>query len=500
MRLIALSITLCALMCSACFGQVGSGVLLEQDEQAFALFGTSVAIDGEWMAVGAPWWDDLAHVPEPFFDSGSVSIYRRIKGQWVFHTRALPDTNDSQIRAQFGISVSLNNGYLFVGANLADQFNVLRAGRVRVYQVDAGGENNWGLTQVIDPPNPSLNARFGISVDSAGDRLVIGEYKYDGHGRVHVYQLLNEKSQWAPEAVLDPIESCRHVNREFGSAVAIDQMDDGRYALIVGDRGAFVRRRCPGDDGVGGTGWVEKGGAVHFYDTRDGDWRAVNAIEHAQANDGLMVGDELFGVAVDISSGYAVASAPRHGRFVLNDDGNGAYSRHGMVMVIEYNEAADLWERQEYFYPYSAADPERLFGTGIDIEGDVLAITTKAGNLLSFYGRHSGGAINTWGEFLTIQVEGLTNASALGKVVFDSSAVVIGASSEGIGGIALSFDADLSSCPVDINRDSSIDVFDVSLFVDAFVAQDSVADFTSDGIIDFFDVSAFLRSFANGCP
>lgn len=45
-----------------------------------------------------------------------------------------------------------------------------------------------------------------------------------------------------------------------------------------------------------------------------------------------------------------------------------------------------------------------------------------------------------------------------------------------------------------------LDFFDVSAFLNAFNAQDPVADFNSDGAWDFFDVSAFLGLFNAGCP
>lgn len=45
-----------------------------------------------------------------------------------------------------------------------------------------------------------------------------------------------------------------------------------------------------------------------------------------------------------------------------------------------------------------------------------------------------------------------------------------------------------------------LDFFDVSAFLNAFNAQDPVADFNDDGAWDFFDVSAFLGIFNTGCP
>jgi hypothetical protein len=45
-----------------------------------------------------------------------------------------------------------------------------------------------------------------------------------------------------------------------------------------------------------------------------------------------------------------------------------------------------------------------------------------------------------------------------------------------------------------------LNFFDVSAFLNAFTASDSLADFNEDGMFNFFDVSEFLNSVAAGCP
>jgi hypothetical protein len=55
-------------------------------------------------------------------------------------------------------------------------------------------------------------------------------------------------------------------------------------------------------------------------------------------------------------------------------------------------------------------------------------------------------------------------------------------------------------CPPDLNGDGELNFFDVSAFLNAYSAQDPIADFTNDGQFDFFDVSGFLNSFNTGCP
>jgi len=56
------------------------------------------------------------------------------------------------------------------------------------------------------------------------------------------------------------------------------------------------------------------------------------------------------------------------------------------------------------------------------------------------------------------------------------------------------------ACDADLDHNEILDFFDVSAFLDAFAAQDPIADFTEDGIYDFFDVSDFLDAFGAGCP
>ena len=57
-----------------------------------------------------------------------------------------------------------------------------------------------------------------------------------------------------------------------------------------------------------------------------------------------------------------------------------------------------------------------------------------------------------------------------------------------------------AGCTADFNDDGVLDFFDVSLFINAFGAQDPAADLNQDRAYDFFDVSAFLSAYNAGCP
>lgn len=55
-------------------------------------------------------------------------------------------------------------------------------------------------------------------------------------------------------------------------------------------------------------------------------------------------------------------------------------------------------------------------------------------------------------------------------------------------------------CCADLNGDGVLNFFDVSVFLNAFNAGDSLADYNNDGSINFFDVSSFVSEFNAGCP
>lgn len=55
-------------------------------------------------------------------------------------------------------------------------------------------------------------------------------------------------------------------------------------------------------------------------------------------------------------------------------------------------------------------------------------------------------------------------------------------------------------CPADLNGDGLLDLSDVSLFIDAFAAQDLAADLNDDGLLDLSDVGLFVSLFLAGCP
>ena len=56
------------------------------------------------------------------------------------------------------------------------------------------------------------------------------------------------------------------------------------------------------------------------------------------------------------------------------------------------------------------------------------------------------------------------------------------------------------ACPADLNDDDVLDLADLQLFVQAFLAADPLADFDDNGIYDLADIQGFIAAFNAGCP
>lgn len=55
-------------------------------------------------------------------------------------------------------------------------------------------------------------------------------------------------------------------------------------------------------------------------------------------------------------------------------------------------------------------------------------------------------------------------------------------------------------CLPDLNLDKQLNFYDISLFIELFLAQRPLVDFNRDGSHNFFDVSAMIESYLQGCP
>ena len=150
--------------------------LKASDTQANDLFGGSVALSGDTLAVGAQ-SEDSGGV-----NSGAVYVFTRSGTTWTQQGPPLKASNAGSSDF-FGSSVALSGDTLVVGAPFessnakgvdGDQGNngATDSGAVYVFTRDAGG--TWTQQAYLKASNTGRDDRFGVSVALSGDTLAVG--------------------------------------------------------------------------------------------------------------------------------------------------------------------------------------------------------------------------------------------------------------------------------------------------------------------------------------
>ena len=156
------------------WGQVTK--LTASDGQSLDMFGYSVALDGYSVVVGA-----AGKLGGGFF-RGAAYIYGRNQGgddNWgevVKLTSSDPEDFD-----YFGGSVAIDGNYIVIGAagKWGDGFN---RGAAYIFDRNRGGDDNWGEVIKLTASDPEDQANFGNSVAISGDYAVVSAEGEDGEG------------------------------------------------------------------------------------------------------------------------------------------------------------------------------------------------------------------------------------------------------------------------------------------------------------------------------
>ncbi len=251
--------------------------LVASDASRDDVFGWSVAIDGDWLAVGLPWddhgWDDFYRGA----NAGSVFVFHWDGVSW---TEAKLAASDGGFKEQFGYSLALSGTRLVVGA-FGDSDADTRAGAVYVFERRGV---QWIETAKLLPSDPTDYELFGSWVATSGDRVAVGSPRGGLPGRTGVVYVFEwDGVQWA----------------EMAKLLASDREEsDGFYIVAIsGDR---VLVGATGDDDK------ETGaGAVYVF-----DWDGAQWVETAKLLPSVGVRWEWFGASLAFLEDGIVVGAP----------------------------------------------------------------------------------------------------------------------------------------------------------------------------------------------
>ncbi|MFK7883944.1 MAG: GC-type dockerin domain-anchored protein [Phycisphaerales bacterium] len=244
--------------------------LLAPDAGVGDVFGYSVAIDADTIAVGAPLDDSSG-----FFEAGGVYIYTRdvATGDWSFLKKLI--ANDPNTDAQFGFSLALDGDRLVVGS-VGSSVQGNGSGAVYVFERAFGGADNWGQVTKLTGSDVDANDQFGQSVAVDGDRIVVGASKRNREsvfsGAVFVFDRdFGGDGAWGESATFRADEP---VNLQaFGGSVSIA---DG--VILVGAEATPV------------DGMLDSGTVFVFVEDDQGGWNQELAIAPETSDGGELLG------------------------------------------------------------------------------------------------------------------------------------------------------------------------------------------------------------------
>ena len=254
-------------------------------------FGTSVAVDGDTVVVGAYWDDDQGG------DSGSVYVFTKATDSvWADATETVKLTaSHGAANDSFGISVALDGDTMAVGAVQDDN-----SGAAYVFTRQAGV---WSQVAKLTAFAKAANDYFGRSVaveengdgDGDGDTVVVGASQDDDKGS-------NSGSAYV---FTEPASGVWDDATETAKLTASDGAADDKFGTSVSMNGATVVVGATQDADMG-----SKPGAAYVFTKPGAGWATATETAKLTASDGAA--DDEFGISVAIDVGTVVVGAHKN--------------------------------------------------------------------------------------------------------------------------------------------------------------------------------------------
>lgn len=355
--------------------------IVANDRNVGDLFGTSVAISGNYIVVGAHQEDENASGSATVSNSGSAYVYKNNSGTWSFQQKIV--ASDRFTDDFFGQSVTIDGQYIIVGAwsedeNVAGGATIAQAGSAYIFKNTA---DVWAQTQKIVASDRAAADYFGWSVSISGNYAVIGAYTEDenvgGSGTMSeagsAYIFLNTAGTFSQVQKIVPTD--RAASDFFGYSVDID----GSYLIV----GAYTE-----DEDATGADTKLGAGSAYIFKNNSGTWSQQQKIVNSdRAN------YDQFGITVSISGAYAIVGANLEDHNEVGDVGS-YFSAAGSAYI--FKNTAEVWSQAQKICASDRMSADNFgFSAGIS-------------------GNHAIVGANTEDQ----DANGLNNASAAGSVYF----------------------------------------------------------------------------------
>jgi len=183
------------------------------DGAPFDRFGTAVDVSGMTAVVGAPRDDDGGS------SSGSAYIFEYDGSRWI--QTAKLTASDAAITDLFGTSVAISGDVVVIGAPFSSR-SKSSAGAVYLFEKPITGWTDMTETGTLNASDEKPGDGFGTAVAIDGDFVVVGASQEfsGGTGKTYVYEKPIDGWQTITESAILTVSSANAGDR-IGSAVAI---------------------------------------------------------------------------------------------------------------------------------------------------------------------------------------------------------------------------------------------------------------------------------------
>ena len=250
---------------------------------AWAALGRTVALEGDWILVGAP-----GETHARGNRAGTVHVFEHTDSGWTPATKLYPADGQGE---RFGTAIALHDGVAIVGSTPLHRVDAPLSGSAYVFERRAGG---WEQTAKLRPAGGDPRDVFGDAVCLRGDRALVSaprtRREADGARAGAVYVFERRETAWSQAAVLTLADGDRDDpvgGDAFGESLALVG-----HLAIVGARGYAHRSG-------------ERAGAVVVFERSGADWSRVATLLPPDGAAG-----DRFAHAVAIEDGTIVAGAP----------------------------------------------------------------------------------------------------------------------------------------------------------------------------------------------
>ena len=244
-----------------------------------------MALDGDWILVGAP---GETHARGD--RAGAVHVFGHTDSGWTSVSKLYPEDGQGE---RFGTAIALEDGVAIVGSTPLHRIDAPLSGSAYVFERTGGG---WKQTAKLTPAGGDSRDVFGDAVSLRGDRALVSaprtrqEGDEDGARTGAVYVFERRGADWQHTAVLTLADGDRGDapgGEAFGESVAL--ADD----LAVVGIGGYAHQNG------------ERAGAVAVFERSGADWSRVATL---LPPDGEAA--DRFAHAVAIDGGLIVVGAP----------------------------------------------------------------------------------------------------------------------------------------------------------------------------------------------